>query len=71
MSFYLADEVRKDNVAVNIMIPGHTRTTGFDEQNIARMKAGATQAGPLPLVPEHMVPLGAAPGRSRREGAHR
>ena len=57
MSFYLADEVRKDNVAVNIMIPGHTRTTGFDEQNIARMKAGATQAGPLPLVPEHMVPL--------------
>jgi NAD(P)-dependent dehydrogenase (short-subunit alcohol dehydrogenase family) len=57
MSFYLADEVRKDNVAVNIMIPGHTRTTGFDEQNIARMKAGATQSGPLPLVPEHMVPL--------------
>jgi NAD(P)-dependent dehydrogenase (short-subunit alcohol dehydrogenase family) len=33
MSFYLADEVKEHNVAVNIVIPGHTRTTGFDEQN--------------------------------------
>lgn len=57
MMFYLADEVKKDNVAVNILIPGHTRTTGFDEQNIARMKNGATQTGPQPLVPEHMVPI--------------
>jgi NAD(P)-dependent dehydrogenase (short-subunit alcohol dehydrogenase family) len=57
MSFYLADEVKEHNVAVNILIPGHTRTTGFDEQNIARMKKGATQTGPKPLVPEHMVPI--------------
>jgi NAD(P)-dependent dehydrogenase (short-subunit alcohol dehydrogenase family) len=57
MSFYLADEVKQHNVAVNILIPGHTRTTGFDEQNIARMKNGATQTGPKPLVPEHMVPI--------------
>jgi NAD(P)-dependent dehydrogenase (short-subunit alcohol dehydrogenase family) len=57
MSFYLADEVRANNVAVNVIIPGHTRTTGFDEQNIARFAAGNLQAGPQPLVPEHMVPL--------------
>ena len=57
LSFYLADEVRANNVAVNVVIPGHTRTTGFDEQNIARFKAGGKHVGPLPLVPEHMVPL--------------
>jgi NAD(P)-dependent dehydrogenase (short-subunit alcohol dehydrogenase family) len=57
LSFYLADEMRGNNVAVNIVIPGHTRTTGFDEQNIARFAAGGTHVGPQPLVPEHMVPL--------------
>lgn len=56
LSFYLADEVREHNVAVNIVIPGHTRTTGFDEQNRARLARGA-KPGPLPVVPEHMVPL--------------
>jgi NAD(P)-dependent dehydrogenase (short-subunit alcohol dehydrogenase family) len=56
MSFYLADEVKERNVAVNIVIPGHTRTTGFDEQNRARLAAGA-RPGPIPVVPEHMVPL--------------
>ena len=56
LSFYLADEVKEDNVAVNIVIPGHTRTTGFDEQNRARLARGA-KPGPLPVVPAHMVPL--------------
>jgi 1,1a-dihydroxy-1-hydro-9-fluorenone dehydrogenase len=56
MSFYLADEVKDRNVAVNIVVPGHTRTTGFDEQNRARL-AGGSKAGPQPMVPEHMVPL--------------
>ena len=56
LSFYLADEVKDKNVAVNIVIPGHTRTTGFDEQNRARMTQGA-KAGRQPVVPEHMVPL--------------
>lgn len=57
MSFYLADEVKEHNVAVNILIPGHTRTTGFDEQNLARMAAGGKHVGPLPLTPQHMVPI--------------
>jgi NAD(P)-dependent dehydrogenase (short-subunit alcohol dehydrogenase family) len=56
MSFYLADEVKEHNVAVNIVVPGHTRTTGFDEQNRARLALG-TKPGPLPVVPEHMLPL--------------
>ncbi len=37
MSFYLADEVKDRNIAVNIVVPGHTRTTGFDDQNRARL----------------------------------
>jgi NAD(P)-dependent dehydrogenase (short-subunit alcohol dehydrogenase family) len=57
LSFYLADEVRTHNVAVNVLIPGHTRTTGFDEQNIARFAAGGKHVGPQPLLPDHMVPL--------------
>jgi NAD(P)-dependent dehydrogenase (short-subunit alcohol dehydrogenase family) len=58
MMFYLADEVKDRNVAVNIVVPGHTRTTGFDEQNIARRELGfgATNA-PAPLKPDHLVPL--------------
>jgi NAD(P)-dependent dehydrogenase (short-subunit alcohol dehydrogenase family) len=56
LSFYLADEVNRFNVAVNIIIPGHTRTTGFDEQNQARLEAGG-KPGPLPVVPEHVTPL--------------
>jgi NAD(P)-dependent dehydrogenase (short-subunit alcohol dehydrogenase family) len=58
MMFYLADEVKEKNVAVNIMIPGHTRTTGFDEQNIARRNLGsASRNAPAPLKPDHLVPL--------------
>jgi NAD(P)-dependent dehydrogenase (short-subunit alcohol dehydrogenase family) len=57
MSFYLADEVREHNVAVNIVIPGHTRTTGFDDQNRARVARGAAVPAVLPLVPDHMVPI--------------
>jgi NAD(P)-dependent dehydrogenase (short-subunit alcohol dehydrogenase family) len=56
LSFYLADEVKQFNVAVNIIIPGHTRTTGFDEQNRARLEGGG-RPGPLPVVPEHVTPL--------------
>ena len=56
LSFYLADEVKRFNVAVNIIIPGHTRTTGFDEQNRARLEAGG-KPGPLPVVPEHVTSL--------------
>ena len=59
MMFYLADEVKERNVAVNILIPGHTRSTGFDEQNAARQAAaaGPGRRPPPALRPEHIVPL--------------
>lgn len=57
LSFYLADDVKEHNVAVNVLIPGHTRTTGFDEQNLARFAQGGKHVGPHPLVPEHIVPI--------------
>jgi len=58
MMFYLADEVKERNVAVNLLIPGHTRTTGFDEQNAARREMGMTiKPGTGALCPEHIVPL--------------
>ena len=56
LSFYLANEVAEHNVAVNVVVPGHTRTTGFDEQNRARMSA-SRGTGPRPVVPEHIVPI--------------
>src|SRR5207245_11678622 len=63
--FYLADEVKDQNVAVNIVVPGHTRSTGFDEQNAYRRVGGGGAAmgqpsarrGPTALLPDHMVPL--------------
>jgi NAD(P)-dependent dehydrogenase (short-subunit alcohol dehydrogenase family) len=56
LSFYLADEVRGSNVAVNAVFPGHTRTTGSDEQEQAFARMGARSGTPR-LVPEHVVPL--------------
>ena len=36
MSFYLAEELRSDGVAVNVVFPAGTRTTGFDEMVAGR-----------------------------------
>ncbi len=59
MMFYLADEVKESNVAVNILVPGHVRTTGFDEQNAARraMEMPGGRPGAMALKPDHIVPL--------------
>ena len=59
MMFYLADEVQESNVAVNILIPGNARTTGYDEQNDARRAAGDSSGipGRFSLTPEHIVPI--------------
>ncbi len=59
MMFYLADEVRESNVAVNSLIPGNARTTGYDEQNDARREAGMTgrRPGRVSMTPEHIVPI--------------
>ena len=59
MMFYLADEVREYNIAVNTLIPGNSRTTGYDEQNDARRAEGTTPSSSarISMRPEHMVPL--------------
>ncbi|MEE8537409.1 MAG: SDR family oxidoreductase [Acidobacteriota bacterium] len=36
MTIFLAQELKEHNIAVNLMMPGHTATTGSDEQEIAR-----------------------------------
>ena len=36
MSIYLAEELQSYNIAVNTMLPGHTATTGSDEQEKVR-----------------------------------
>jgi 1,1a-dihydroxy-1-hydro-9-fluorenone dehydrogenase len=56
MSFYMADELKSDNVAVNLIIPGHTRGSWFDDAVRARIAAGMGP-GHRPNVPEHIVPL--------------
>ena len=56
MSFYLAEEVKQDNVAVNILIPGHSRGAWFDGTMRARMAVGIHPGIP-PVVPEHIVPI--------------
>jgi len=40
MSFYLAQEVKPHNVAVNVVFPGPTRTTGSDELTPGRAALG-------------------------------
>jgi len=69
MMFYLADEVKKSNVAVNILIPGNARTTGYDEQNDARRAAGqaGNRSGRVSMLPEHIVPVLHVPGRPGRQ----
>lgn len=56
MSFYLADEVKPHNISVNLIIPGHTRGSWFDDTTRARVAAGM-QPGYRPVVPEHIMPL--------------
>ena len=59
MMFYLADEVKEQNVAVNTLVPGNTRTTGYDEQNAARQAMGMDQNRPGRITqrPEHIIPV--------------
>jgi NAD(P)-dependent dehydrogenase (short-subunit alcohol dehydrogenase family) len=53
---YMGDELREDNVAVNAFVPGHTRTSGFEEQAEGRRQMGR-DTGPVPYHPDHVQPL--------------
>lgn len=65
MTLYLANELKPSNIAANVLLPGHTATTGSDEQEAlrAQMRARAAAAGqptfkPMRVRPEHVAPLG-------------
>jgi NAD(P)-dependent dehydrogenase (short-subunit alcohol dehydrogenase family) len=61
MALYLAHELKPHNVAVNVLLPGHTRTTGSDEQEAERLRISERQGvpirRPIRVRPEHVVPL--------------
>ena len=61
MALYLAHELRDAGIAVNVLLPGHTRSTGSDEQEAERaaMRArlGQPAYAPRRLRPDHVVPL--------------
>jgi 1,1a-dihydroxy-1-hydro-9-fluorenone dehydrogenase len=60
MTLYLAHELEAHNIAANVILPGHTRSTGSDEQEaqrrLIRERMGVRRRT-LRLVPEHVVPL--------------
>lgn len=54
LAFSLAGELKPDGIAVNLVWPGGTMTTGSAEMLAARIAAGVNQGGFL--RPEHVVP---------------
>lgn len=56
MTFYLAQELRGDGVALNATMPGHTRASWFDETARAFHETGGVYAM-RPLVSEHILPI--------------
>ena len=64
MTLYLAHELKPYNIAANILLPHHTRTTGSDEQDelhrqrrLRTAPPGTEVYMPLRAVPAHVVPL--------------
>lgn len=59
MTLYLAHELKPRNIAANVVLPGHTRTTGSDEQEHARSLRHERAGGfrPMRVTPDHVVPL--------------
>src|SRR6266508_2454819 len=64
MTLYLANELQSSNIAANVLLPGHTASTGTDEQEAIRseMRARTAPAGgqtwrPMRVRAEHVVPL--------------
>lgn len=56
LTFYLAEEVRGDGVAVNALMPGHTRASWFDTTARAFNEMGVVYFM-RPVVSEHVLPL--------------
>ena len=64
LTLYLAHELKPYNISANVILPGHTRTTGSDEQEAMRaeMRARSAPPGaqlwrPMRVNPDNVVPL--------------
>ena len=63
MTMYLAHELKPYNIAANVLLPGHTRTSGSDEQEESRAAIRAqlndARAGQPPrrVRPDNVIPL--------------
>lgn len=63
MTVYLAQELKDSNIACNVLLPGHTATTGSDEQEIVRneirQRAGLARSDWVPrrVRADNVVPL--------------
>jgi NAD(P)-dependent dehydrogenase (short-subunit alcohol dehydrogenase family) len=56
-TFYLAQETFNEGLAVNAIMPGHTRASWFDATARAFTESGGGVYFMRPLVSEHMLPL--------------
>jgi NAD(P)-dependent dehydrogenase (short-subunit alcohol dehydrogenase family) len=56
LTFYLAEELRHERVAVNAFMPGHTRASWFDATARAFQRGGGVYAM-RPLCADHVLPL--------------
>lgn len=56
LTFYLGEEVRGDGVAVNAIMPGHTRASWFDTMARAFNEIGVV-CFMRPAIPEHLLPI--------------
>lgn len=56
-TFYLAQELLNEGVAVNAIMPGHTRASWFDDTARAFTGSGGGIYFMRPLVCDHMLPL--------------
>ena len=55
MTQSLSGELKEHNIAVNSLIPGGTRSTGYDEQTRLQRELGRERRQ-LPVRPDHTVP---------------
>lgn len=56
LTFYLAEELKRNGIAVNAFMPGHTRASWFDDTARAVSSEGRVYAL-RPMAPQHVLPL--------------
>ena len=57
MTLYLADEIKEQNIAVNVVFPPGARTTGYDERSAERISKGLPATERLSARADTVVPV--------------